>query len=269
MRVEIDRLHRALSDSQNALLTSNEHGDLLQDHLYRLSASLKAEIGERQKADEKVQSLLQAVTRERGDLEVLVQILMDQGDSFAEEGEKARIDGLTGIPNRRRLDEYLLKEWDRHMKLQQPLSLLLCDVDYFKCFNDLYGHQAGDECLKTVAKTIMGSLRSDDLVARYGGEEFAMVLPHTPRDRALQIAERVRANVFAASILHADSKVCGADSKVCGIATLSIGVACRIPQLQDAAGAGALVEESDRNLYLAKRRGRNRVETQLTEDVNL
>jgi GGDEF domain-containing protein len=75
--------------------------------------------------------------------------------------------------------------------------------------------------------------------------------------------------VFAASILHADSKVCGADSKVCGIATLSIGVACRIPQLQDAAGAGALVEESDRNLYLAKRRGRNRVETQLTEDVNL
>ena len=258
----MDRLHRALSDSQNALLTSNEHGDLLQDHLYRLNASLTAEIGERQKADEKVRSLLQAATRERGDLELLVRILMDQGDSLAEEGEKALIDSLTGIPNRRRLDECLLKEWDRHKKSQQPLSLLLCDVDYFKCFNDLYGHQAGDECLKTVAKTIAGSLRSDDLVARYGGEEFGVVLPHTPRERALQIAERIRATVFAASIPHADSKVCG---KV----TLSIGVACRIPQLQDAAGAGALVEESDRNLYLAKRRGRNRVETQLTEDVNL
>jgi diguanylate cyclase (GGDEF)-like protein len=254
MQMEIDRLHRALSDSQNALLTSNEHGDLLQDHLQRLSTSLTAEIRERQKTDDKLQSLLDAVTRERGDLEVLVQILMDEGDNYAEEGEKARIDGLTGIPNRRRLDEFLLKEWDRHKKLQQPLSLLLCDVDYFKCFNDLYGHQAGDECLKTAARAITGCLRSDDLVARYGGEEFAMVLPHTPCQRALQIAEQVRAAVFAAAIPHGDSKVCGQ-------VTLSIGVACQIPPLQDAACVRTLVEESDRNLYIAKRLGRNRVET--------
>jgi diguanylate cyclase (GGDEF)-like protein len=89
-----------------------------------------------------------------------------------------------------------------------------------------------------------------------------MVLPHTPRDRALQIAERIRAAVFATSIPHANSKVCG---KV----TLSIGVACQIPQPQDAGGAAALVEESDRNLYFAKRRGRNRVEIQRTDDVNL
>jgi diguanylate cyclase (GGDEF)-like protein len=254
MRVEIDRLHRALSDSQNALLTSNEHGDLLQNHLQRLSTSLTAEIRERQKTDNKLQSLLDAVTRERGDLELLVQILMDEGDSYAAEGEKARIDGLTGIPNRRRLDEFLLKEWDRHRKLQQPLSLLLCDVDCFKCFNDLYGHQAGDECLRTVAKTITACLRSDDLVARYGGEEFAMVLPHTPHQRAVQIAERIREAVFAAAIPHADSKVCGQ-------VTLSIGVAYQIPQPQDAACVRALVEESDRNLYIAKRLGRNRVET--------
>jgi diguanylate cyclase (GGDEF)-like protein len=185
---------------------------------------------------------------------VLVQILMDEGDSYAAEGEKARIDGLTGIPNRRRLDEFLLKEWDRHRKLQQPLSLLLCDVDYFKCFNDLYGHQAGDECLRTIAKTITACLRSDDLVARYGGEEFAMVLPHTPHHRAVQIAERIREAVFAAAIPHADSKVCGQ-------VTLSIGVACQVPQPHGAACVRALVEESDRNLYIAKRLGRNRVET--------
>jgi diguanylate cyclase (GGDEF)-like protein len=185
---------------------------------------------------------------------VLVQILMDEGDSYAAEGEKARIDGLTGIPNRRRLDEFLLKEWDRHRKLQQPLSLLLCDVDYFKCFNDLYGHQAGDECLRTIAKTITACLRSDDLVARYGGEEFAMVLPHTPHHRAVQIAERIRDAVFAATIPHADSKVCGQ-------VTLSIGIACQVPQPHGAACVPTLVEESDRNLYIAKRLGRNRVET--------
>jgi diguanylate cyclase (GGDEF)-like protein len=258
LRTEMDRLYRALSDSQNALLTSNEHGDLLQEHLHRLSTSLAAEIRERQKTDDKLQNLLAAVTRERGDLEVLVQILMDEGDSYAEEGEKARIDGLTGIPNRRRLDEFLLKQWDRHAKLQQPLSLLLCDVDHFKFFNDLYGHQAGDDCLKTIAQTITGCLRSDDLVARYGGEEFAMVLPHTPRQRALQIAERVRETVFAAAIPHADSKVCGQ-------VTLSIGVASRIPEMPDTAGAREFVEESDRSLYLAKRFGRNRVESEQTE----
>jgi diguanylate cyclase (GGDEF)-like protein len=254
MRVEIDRLHRALSDSQNALLTSNEHGDLLQDHLRRLTMSLTAEIHERQKTDDKLQSLLDVAMRERGDLEVLVQILMDEGDSYAEEGEKARIDGLTGIPNRRRLDEFLLKEWDRHKKLQQPLSFLLCDVDNFKSFNDLYGHQAGDECLQTIARAITTCLRSDDLVARYGGEEFAMVLPHTPHQRAVQIAERVRAAVFATAIPHSASKVCGQ-------VTLSIGVACQNLQPQDASCARTLVEESDRNLYLAKRLGRNRVET--------
>src|SRR5580692_11729752 len=100
MRAEIDRLYRELSDSRNALLTSNEHGDLLQEHLYRLSTSLTAEIRERQAAEDKLQTLLRVMTREKGDLEVLVQILAAQGDSFAEEGEMARIDGLTQIPNR-------------------------------------------------------------------------------------------------------------------------------------------------------------------------
>src|ERR1700685_140371 len=145
------RLDQEKRDLQIALLTSNEHGDLLQEHLYRLSTSLTAEIRERQAAEEKLQKLLQAITREKGDLEVLVQILIDQGDGFAEESEKARIDCLTQISNRRRLDEYLLKEWSRHARLQQPLSLLLCDVDHFKLYNDRYGHQAGDECLKAVA----------------------------------------------------------------------------------------------------------------------
>jgi diguanylate cyclase (GGDEF)-like protein len=251
MRAEIDRLYRELSDSRNALLTSNEHADLLQEHLYRVSTSLTAEIRERQATEEKLRTLLNAITREKGDLEVLVQILIDQGDVFAEESEKAGIDGLTQIFNRRKLDEYLVKEWGRHARLQQPLSLLLCDVDHFKLYNDRYGHQAGDECLRTVALAIKQCNRADDLVARYGGEEFAVVLPHTPRERAVQIAERVCSAVAAKSIPHTSSPIRGS-------ITLSIGVACQTPR-RDVPDARGLLEDADRSLDLAKYRGRNRV----------
>src|ERR1700733_391886 len=128
-KTEVYWLECQIRDLQLALLTSNQHGDLLQDHLYRLSTSLTAEIRERQATELKLQKVVQAITREKGDLEVLVQILSDEGDLSAEEGEKARIDGLTQIANRRRFDEYLLQEGGRHIRMQQPLSLLLCDVD--------------------------------------------------------------------------------------------------------------------------------------------
>lgn len=258
LRAEVDRLHRELSDSRNSLLTSNEHGDLLQEHLFRLSASLTAEIRERQAAEEKLQQLLLVITREKGDLEVMVQILTEQGDIFAEEGEKARIDGLTQIANRRRLDEYLAKEWGRHAQLQQPLSLLLCDVDHFKLYNDQYGHQAGDECLKLVAGTISRCLRDNDLVARYGGEEFALVLPQTAHEQAMQIAHRVTSALAAVAIPHLTSPVC---SQI----TLSIGAASRTPR-PDIPDAAVLLQEADRNMYLAKHRGRNCVAHQEHEN---
>jgi len=248
----IDRLKREIQDLQIALLTANEHGDSLQDHLYRLSTSLKAEVQERQAAEEKLHKILQAAIREKGDLEILVQILNDQGDISAEEGEQARIDGLTQIANRRRFDEYLSKEWARHLRLQKPMSLMLCDIDHFKLYNDRYGHQAGDECLKLVANAINRCFRSGDLVARYGGEEFAMVLPHTPLEGAVHVAKRVRAMVEDAGLPHLVSPV---SDRV----TLSIGVACITPEPPDATDGRFLVQEADRNLYLAKHRGRNRV----------
>src|SRR3984957_9514641 len=136
---ELDRLrreqHKLQIENQHlqiALLTSNEHGDLLEEHLYRLSTSLTAEIRERQGTDEKLQQFVRALSQEKGDLQTLVQILIDQGDEAAEEGEKARIDGLTQIANRRRFDEYLAAEWTRHLRMREPLSLLICDVDHFK-----------------------------------------------------------------------------------------------------------------------------------------
>jgi diguanylate cyclase (GGDEF)-like protein len=257
---ELDRLQNENHDLQIALLTSNEHGVLLQEHVDRLSTSLTAEVRERQTAEEKLQKLIQAITREKGDLEILVQILMDQGDDSAQEGEKARIDGLTQIANRRRFDEYLLQEWGRHIRMQQPLSLLICDVDHFKLYNDGQGHQAGDECLKSVAKALSQCHRAGDLVARYGGEEFAMVLPQTNRAGAVQVAERVRAAVAAAALPHRASPVCDR-------VTVSIGVACITPQPHGPTDARTLVEQADRHLYLAKHLGRNQVSSEDEENT--
>ncbi len=152
---------------------------MLQHQLNRLRCSLTAEVRERQSSEDKLQTLVESVTQEKSDLEILVQILIDQGDDSARDGEKAHIDSLTQIANRRRFDEYLHQEWDRHARIQQPLSLLICDVDHFKLYNDHYGHQAGDECLKGGGADSGFRPPRQDLLARYGGEEFAVVLPHT------------------------------------------------------------------------------------------
>lgn len=135
-------------------------------------------------------------------------------------------DSLTGINNRRRCDEYLAFEWLRMAREQQPLSLILCDVDYFKLYNDTYGHQAGDSCLKQVAIAISRKLkRPADLVARYGKEEFAVIMPHTNATGAVQVAELLRQEIHQLMIPHS---VSGISEYV----TLSLGVASTIPNLE-------------------------------------
>jgi diguanylate cyclase (GGDEF)-like protein len=266
---EIDSLRRQLAwlskEKQDLLITlgnSNEHNDLLQEQLHRINLSLAAEVRERQAAEEKLGALVQAVTKEKVDLEILVQILIDQGDDSAQESEKARIDGLTQIANRRRFDEYLLQEWRNHMRTQTNISLLLCDVDHFKLYNDGSGHIAGDECLKSVAKAISQCYRGGDLVARYGGEEFAVVLPQTNLPGAVQVAERVRSAVEAVAMPHPASPV----SKH---VTLSVGVSSMAPLPNGPTDAQLILEEADRQLYIAKRQGRNRVSYQPETSENL
>ena len=159
------------------------------------------------------------------------------------------IDGLTQIPNRRRFDEYLTSEWKRYCREKGHISLILCDIDFFKFYNDSYGHQSGDDCLKEVARAIHESARrSVDLVARYGGEEFVVVLPGTKLENAMIMAEKVRKNVKNLKIEHIKSKVHD-------YVTLSLGVAAMVPGNDNS--AEELVAQADQALYEAKKNGRN------------
>ena len=164
--------------------------------------------------------------------------------------QMARIDGLLGIANRRQFDERLLLEWARAFREHSPIGLLMIDVDHFKKYNDTYGHQMGDECLKAVAAAISRGRRATDVVARYGGEEFALLLPGTPLEHAAVVARDAIAAVEAASIAHRSSPVAGH-------VTISVGAASWIPR--DPAGTAELVAAADRALYSAKDTGRNRV----------
>lgn len=164
----------------------------------------------------------------------------------------AFVDGLTAIANRRRFDEALLAEWRQSQRVGAPLALLMIDIDAFKRYNDHYGHQAGDVCLQTVARTLKneGMLCTHDLVARFGGEEFACLLPGCGREDAIHKAERLRAAVEALAIPHSSAKV--ADC-----VTVSIGVASL--QADGATTAQTLIQQADKALYASKINGRNQV----------
>ena len=160
------------------------------------------------------------------------------------------LDGLTGIPNRRHFDEVLDREWRRAMRQGDELAILMCDIDFFKLYNDTFGHQAGDECLCKVAQALTSTMdRGGDLLARYGGEEFVAVLPGTSLSGASHVAAQMRKAVNDLALEHPGSPV--------GHVTASFGVASAVamPETnpQDIVGA------ADRALYKAKNAGRNRV----------
>ena len=160
-------------------------------------------------------------------------------------------DGLTGIYNRRYFDETLAREWKRTMREKAPLSLIMLDIDYFKKYNDTYGHQAGDECLRQVATTISGALRRPaDMAARYGGEEFVVVLPNFKLKNSAKFGETIRAKIEALKMEHKQS-----DANP--FITVSLGIASVVPS--SISSYEELVGAADKALYSAKNKGRNRV----------
>ncbi|HEX2910696.1 MAG TPA: diguanylate cyclase [Chloroflexia bacterium] len=193
--------------------------------LYKLQRELQAEIRERQLAETALRKANQELQR------------------------LAVLDELTRLANRRRFDQYLQAQWEHTHPL--PVSLILCDIDYFKRYNDGYGHQAGDQCLYQVAQGISRVVgREKDLVARYGGEEFGVILPETGIAGAVEVARSILAEIHKLKLPHAYSEV----SKHI---TLSIGVSSLVPSAS--ATPGDLIEAADRLLYQAKHDGRNRV----------
>ena len=159
------------------------------------------------------------------------------------------LDGLTEISNRRHFDECLLNEWSRLGRDKQPLSLIMIDIDYFKAYNDAYGHLVGDRTLKTIAQTIALIVkRPGDVVARYGGEEFAVILPNTDVQGAKQVANKIARQVSQLAIPHKSSKLGGQ-------ITLSIGISSMVVSRDKS--PEFLLSEADEALYLAKNQGRN------------
>ena len=194
-------------------------------------------------------------TVERLETEVAIRVLVEKElrEREKELADFARVDGLTRIANRLKFDEYLQFQWDIQKRAQQPLTLIMSDIDFFKQFNDVYGHQAGDECLVLVAQALATALhRPEDIACRYGGEEFSLILPHTPMDGAVHIADIVQTNLAKMKIPHCESKVNE-------FVTLSMGVSTMVPTKD--LSLESLIKEADEKLYSAKHNGRNRVES--------
>ena len=183
-------------------------------------------------------SLLQQLQQENQELQDLV-----------------NIDALTQTANQRYFDKYLRRVWQRLANDAAPLSLILCDIDYFKAYNKYYGHQAGDNCLQQVASVIRQVLKhSADLAARYGGEEFAVILPQTEANDALQIAEEIRVRVKALAI---SCNYPGIDGLPASVLTVSLGVASTIPDSES--NYVTIIDAAQQALYQAKRQGRDRI----------
>jgi len=238
---DIPRLRDLL---ENILPKNNVFEDLEVDHNFR-------SIGRRT-------MLLNArkIYRETNHVEMILLAIEDITErKKAEEQLKliALMDGLTGIANRRHFDNTLNLEWRRAMRNAKSLSLIIIDVDYFKNYNDTYGHLAGDSCLQKIAHTIRDSLRrAGNFVARYGGEEFIVILPDTNAEEAYSFAETLREKIENLNIEHKDSK---AGKNV----TVSLGVSSTVPKKDST--QNELISLTDKALYEAKQGGRNRVVT--------
>jgi diguanylate cyclase (GGDEF)-like protein/PAS domain S-box-containing protein len=205
-----------------------------------------------------IRDVVHVIRDEAGEVESLVGFMFDISERKKNEQELLRLQGeleklsytdsLTGIANRRMFELVMEREWASARRNQRPISLILLDIDFFKQYNDCYGHQEGDDCLKRVASLLVEGCRSQDLVVRYGGEEFVMILPETDMAAAMVVAERCRALVSGEKIPHERSTISD-------FLTVSQGLGTMVPSEQDM--PQTFIKTVDQLLYKAKQQGRN------------
>lgn len=256
---KLAELQQQNEDLDMLLTTAIEHGDLVEDELARHNELLHQEIEQRMSAESRLQKLVELITQQKTDLEILVETVVEHSDlmdySWLEKLETAEheslTDSLTGIANRRAFDRYYMNEWKRAIRNQSYFSFIMFDVDFFKRFNDLHGHTEGDRCLKAITQTAQQVLsRPSDLLARYGGEEFIIILPDTDLIGATKIADQLLRNIHASKIIHGDSLVSD-------YVTVSVGVNSCLPNVNS--DSVEFLNQTDQLLYQAKNAGRNQV----------
>lgn len=216
-----------------------------------------------------IRDVVHVVRKPDGEVDSLVGFMFDISERKKQEQELETLkkqleeysyqDGLTGIANRRFFEDSYQREWLNAQREQQPLTIMLLDIDYFKQYNDYNGHILGDACLKQIAQILKKSVsRPRDLVARFGGEEFVLILPDTSQASAIEVVERILQSIRTADICHNSSPL---DQRL----SVSLGVKTIIPTLKN--DKMAFLKEVDQNLYLAKEQGRNGYVIQDPEDV--
>ncbi|WP_455383763.1 GGDEF domain-containing protein [Acidihalobacter prosperus] len=209
-----------------------------------------------------IRDVVHVVRKENGEVEALVGFMFDISERKRNEARLVHLqkeleelsfkDGLTGVANRRMFDTIMTREWAHAKRSRKPISLIMLDIDYFKQYNDHYGHLQGDDCLKRVAQVLNSeAVRARDFLARFGGEEFALILPETDEEAAIKVAERCRKLILDQDIPHEKSE---AGPQL----TASLGVVTAIPADDD--DPIAFIEQADKRLYAAKQEGRNRTE---------
>ncbi|MDX1749782.1 MAG: sensor domain-containing diguanylate cyclase [Methylophaga sp.] len=210
-----------------------------------------------------IRDVVHVVRKENGEVDSLIGFMFDISERKKTEQELIKLqkeleelsfkDGLTGVANRRMFDSVIETEWLKARQNKQPLSLIIIDIDFFKEYNDFYGHLQGDDCLKQVATTLNNvATRSRDFFGRFGGEEFVMLLPETDENAAWALAERCRQSLFKKQIAHENSKVSQ-------LLTISMGVSTMIPSQDDE--HNELISRADKQLYQAKQKGRNCIQS--------
>lgn len=210
-----------------------------------------------------IRDVVHVVRKQNGEVDSLIGFMFDITERKKTEQELFKLqkeleefsfkDGLTGVANRRMFNNVIETEWLKARQNKQPLSLIIIDIDFFKEYNDCYGHLQGDDCLKQVAETLNSvAARSRDFFGRFGGEEFVMLLPETDENAAWAVAERCRQSLFKKQIPHEHSKVSQ-------LLTISLGVSTMIPSPDGE--HNELIDRADKQLYQAKQRGRNCIQS--------